>query len=1051
VEPELWHRVEELCQLALELDESQRAEFVERSCGADEALRREVESLLDYERKAEHFIDSPALDLLGKRIASETGTADEGATLLGTTVSHYRVLEKLGGGGMGIVYKAEDTRLQRFVALKFLPEDLANDPQWLSRFRREAQAASALNHPNICTIYDIGKDAGKEFIAMEFLDGQTLKHRIGHAPLEAGEILDLGVQIAAALEAAHSNDIVHRDVKPANIFVTKRGDAKLLDFGLAKVSRQSGTPSSVRAALDAPTDLTGAGTVLGTVAYMSPEQVRGEELDARSDLFSLGVVFYEMASGAQPFGGKTAGAVCAAILHDEPPPPSKSNPSLSPRLDQIISKSLEKDRERRYQHASDIGTDLRRLRQNPEEGKGLAKARRLVTPVSILLMAILLVSGYAYLVRRPKLTPKDTIVLGDFSNSTGDPVFDDTLKTALGISLRQSPFLNVLAEGQVAETLRRMTRPADSKLTPEVARELCQRAGSKAYVTGSIASLGSQYVLRLNASDCQSGDTLAEQQLTAEKKEKVLNALGKAASKLRAELGESLNSVQKFDTPLAEATTSSLDALKAYSTAGKVEASQGPAAGLPFFQRAIALDPGFATAYGALGVVYSTLDQTALAREYIAKAFALREHTSERERLRITAFYHDWVTGDVEKAVQSYEEYIQNYPGETFAYVDLAVDRGEEGDYAACVELLRHALRLNPNRVMAYGNLGAYLMALGRFAEARAILEEALSRKLDNDTLHTNLYALAFLNGDAQGMSNQAAWFEGKPDMQQEIFSLESVTEAYRGHVARARELTRQAVNAALQTANPEDAAAFLVDAALREAAFGHPLEARRNAESALKLAPDSRHIEVQAALANAWGGDEARARKIETDLKKRFPLDTLVNSYWLPTLDARISVAENNPAQALDRLQAISLPLELGQPVEQASCTSLYPVYTRGEAYLAAGQGGKAVGEFQKILDHAGIIENCFTGALARLGLARAYALQAGLSIAPGAQPAQPPLIRKTHMGAPLEAGVANPAVREYKIKARVGYQDFLTLWKDADPEIPILKQAKAEYARLQ
>jgi DNA-binding winged helix-turn-helix (wHTH) protein/tetratricopeptide (TPR) repeat protein len=665
-------------------------------------------------------------------------------------------------------------------------------------------------------------------------------------------------------------------------------------------------------------------------------------------------------------------------------------------------------------------------------GAGLALPRaertvplRWALGTAAVLVTLAAVGGYFYRHRAPKLTEKDTLLLADFTNQTGDPVFDDTLKQALTVALRQSPFLNVVSDSRVAATLRLMKRPAGTAVTGEVAREVCQRVGSRAYLAGSIATLGSEYVLGLKAVGCASGETLAQELATASGKEKVLNALGQEAARLRGELGESLASVQKFDAPLQETTTSSLEALKAYGLAQKAQAERGSAAAVPSFQRAIELDPSFAYAYTGLGNAYGNLGETTRAREYI-----------------ITADYYEHVTGELERVAQSYQEWIENYPRNVAAYVNLAAIREQEGDYAASVELTRQALRLNPQNVVVYEDLSEYLLALGRLDESRKMAEAALSRKLDDDILHQMFYALAFLAGDAKSMANQAAWFEGKPGLQHEILSVEADTEARGGHLGRARELTRQAADSAVRAGNPEAAALWRLNAALREAAFGNAAEARRETQAALKLAPDSRDVEVQAALAEAWAGDELGVPKLESDLKKRFPQDTLVNSYWLPTVEARIKLAKNNPVLALDRLQTVSSPLELAwAPIDSPGGISLYPVYTRGEAYLAAGQGTAAANEFQKILDHPGIVLNCPTGALARLGLARAYGVEAGFS-------------RHAKKGGPfasLRASSKPPLQADALAKARAAYHDFLTLWKDGDPDIPILKQAKAGYAELQ
>src|SRR3984893_16583867 len=913
--------------------------------------------------------------------------------LVGQILGHYRILEQIGAGGMGVVYRAHDEQLDRDVALKSLPAGTIADEVARLRFRKAALALAKLNHPNVAMVFEFGSQSGTDFLVTEYISGITLDVKLASTQLPDAEVLAVGIQLAQGLAAAHEQGVVHRDLKPSNLRLTPDGRMKILDFGLARLIETEGELAQTASS-------TQSQEIRCRLPYMAPEQLRGEKTDARSDIWAAGTVLYEMATGQRPFPETKGPQLIDCILNKSPKLPTELNHKLSPGLGDVILRALDKRPERRYQSAQELRLDLERLSAGVRPA---AASPRWSMFVLMMIVLAALIAGVllwrSHQVR--KLTEKDTIILTDFTNTTGDAVFDEALKQALSLQLAQSPFLNILPDQKVRDTLRLMGRSTGERLTPELARDLCQRAGSKVFLRAWIASLGRQYVIGLNAVNCQTGDSVAQEQVTAYDKEHVLKAIDEAASKLRKQLGESITTIQKLNTPLDQATTSSLEALKAFSLSTKITNERGDAEGIPFLKRAIELDPNFALAYSSLGLSYYNLGQGSLSVENIKKAFELRDRVSEREKLVISAYYAGIVNGDLLQEIQAFEMWEQTYPRDFAPHTNLGADYASLGQYEKSINEAHRSLALKPDNVFPYLNLAQSYLAFNHWDEARAALNQAVALKLDAWFLHVSLYQSAFLEGDAAAMRREVDWATGKPVAEHWVDALEADTASYFGQLEKARELSRLAFESAEREGAKDSAALWMVSRALREAEFGDQRRAHQDAEAALVLV-DSKDIQMTAALALARAGSVAQAQALAQRLAKAHPSNTLLNYYWLPTIKAAIEIERGNPEGAAELLHAASA-YELGSapPLPQGT---MYPVYMRGKAYLLARDGNSAAEEFRKILDHRGIVQNFPLGALARLGLARGYALE-------GDTPS-----------------------------ARSAYQDFLALWKDADPDIPIL-----------
>jgi serine/threonine protein kinase/tetratricopeptide (TPR) repeat protein len=943
--------------------------------------------------------------------------------LLGQIFYHYRIVEKLDRGGMGVVYRAEDLELSRFVAVKVLPDNLPHDQQASERFLREARSAAGLNHPNICTIHEFGEHAGRRFLVMELLEGQTLKQRINGRALDIRQILDIGAQISDALDAAHSKGIIHRDIKPANIFITTRGQAKLLDFGLAKQIVRDGAGDQTLTSLSG--DLTTAGSTLGTIAYMSPEQALGRELDARSDIFSLGLVLYEMATGKQAFAGATTAQIFDGILNRTPTAPSGVNPDVPAELNDAITECLEKVPDARPSSAGELRTRLQSIQRALDSGRltpsefledsGRPKAAasptlpsakkyfRSAIAIAILAAVVLAIFiGYSRMNRVSAYTEKDSLVVADIANSTGDTVFDGTLKQALQVSLGQSPYFNIISDEKVAQTLKQMEKPPDTRVSAEIGREICQRQGAKALLTGSISQLGTRYVLTLIAQNAANGDQLAYAQTQASSKEGVLDALGKASGQVRGKLGESLGSLQKFDKPLEQATTPSLPALKAL-TLGNLQLRNGDSLeAIPFFKRAIELDHDFATAYSSLAGTYFNMGQIELALQYSEEAFKRKDRGTEAESLSIQAEYY-FYRNRIQDAIHTYEVFTQTYPRIATGFGNLAAQYLALGRFDKALPNSLEAVKLAPDNYLAYSDAAMSYLGLNRPADAKAILQEAERRKIGGFYLHQQLGDIAIVQQDSAALAKEDALAKANPEGELNLLGRDGSLAARHGRLRQARELFAKSSALATRLDLKELALNNMAYLATFDSLIGSHTEALQLAD---KILVQSQTPTDQLNLADIYAraGREDKALQLMREAADKRAEDTMVQNVTLPMIHATIAMNHGDAAKAVDILKA----------AENYDAAQAELLYTRGYAYLRAGQSAQSVAEFKRVLNLGAYYSADPIISLAQLGLARAYA----------------------------SAGD--------KQQARTAYEDFLSLWKDADPDLLILKQAKAEYSKL-
>ena len=1012
--PERWQRIEELFNLIVDMNATERSDFLDRACAADLELRRAIETLVEADVAAQHYLELPAL------VASEWANSLENNPVNGrkveTTLGHFHIKALLGAGGMGDVYLAEDTRLGRKVALKLLNAESTGDPERVQRFKQEARAASALNHPNIVTIFEIDEIEGESFIATEFIEGETLRQRMNRAPMMLGETLNIIRQIASALREAHAAGIVHRDIKPENVMIRPDGLVKVLDFGLAKLNKRNSGDNKIPATKELVTQ---PGIVMGTVAYMSPEQVRGLDVDERSDVFSLGVMFYEMVTGRKPFVGDTASDLMAEILKSSPAPISQLLPAVSPTLEAIIARALQKDRDERYQTTQQLLDDLSMLKSQLEiqstvereisvkTGANTAHKRKPVLLVMLAILAVLVVaSAIVFLQIRKRdlttLTSKDWLLLADFSNTTGEAVFDVTMKQGLTVALAQSPFINIFPEPKARQTLRLMGRAPDERLTVDVSREICQRQGVKVLLTGSIASLGNTYVITLEAINARSGEVVARELVEADGKEKVLNALGRAASGLREKLGESLPSIQKFDAPL-ELTTSSLEALRAFSL-GREQSYRGHyLRAISFHRHAVELDPNFAFAYAVMAAMYSYTGQPDQAAAAAKKGFELKDRASELEKFLIKYFYFQLVTGELNKVLETLDLWQQTYPQDWRAKADVAETRLMMGQFEQAAAAARETVRLDSNSPLGHELLGKALIRLNRFAESKQAYEQAIQQKVDSVDIRDGLLQLAFINGDDTEAQKQTLWATGQLE-EFAVFYRQAEAASFSGQMRTAQQLFRRSIELTEQADARELAARFSGEEALNAAVWGLPAVAQTRAAESLAFSRNLVSLR-SAAIALALGGETAKAQALAEEIAAKYPKATLAQTVWLPVVRAAIELGKGHLPDAVTLLESAR---------QAESAAEFWINYLLGQCYLRQQKTAQAAAEFQTILDHRGWAPMSALYPMAQLGLAQSLA----------------------------KNGQRNEAL--------AAYQRVLETWKKADADFPLLNIAKRESEAL-